>query len=154
MNMYLEPVKLRAYGRNIDLEFKDRITLVSGNSGTGKTLIFELLNDIQMKDKDKYTCINKALLNQTKMRLSTFIKKATGKLIVIDNADIILTDTDKKIINSDNKHAYLLFARNQQGLNITENSLTELHDDGRTISLKYRFDDGNITFKHNWYDIV
>lgn len=66
-----------------------------------------------MKDKDKYTCINKALLNRTKMRLSTFIKKATGRLIVIDNADIILTDNDKKIINSDNKHSYLLFARNQ-----------------------------------------
>ena len=66
-----------------------------------------------MKDKDKYTCINKALLNRTNTRLSTFIKKATGKLIVIDNADIILTDNDKKIINSDNKHSYLLFARNQ-----------------------------------------
>ena len=46
MSICIEPVRLRAYGRNIDLEFKDRITLVSGNSGTGKTLIFELLNDI------------------------------------------------------------------------------------------------------------
>lgn len=153
MSICIEPVRLRAYGRNIDLEFKDRITLVSGNSGTGKTLIFELLNDIQMKDKDKYTCINKALLNRTNMRLSTFIKKATGKLIVIDNADIILTDNDKKIINSDNKHSYLLFARNQQGLNITENSLTELQDDGRTISLRYRFSNNPVTFSHNWYDL-
>lgn len=34
-----------------DLEFDDRITLVGGDSGTGKTVLYEMLEDIRLTDE-------------------------------------------------------------------------------------------------------
>ena len=36
-----------------DLEFDDRITLVGGDSGTGKTVLYEMLEDIRLTDEYK-----------------------------------------------------------------------------------------------------
>ena len=36
-----------------DLELDDRITLVGGDSGTGKTVLYEMLEDIRLTDEYK-----------------------------------------------------------------------------------------------------
>ena len=38
-----------------DLEFDDRITLVGGDSGTGKTVLYEMLEDLKLTDQYRAT---------------------------------------------------------------------------------------------------
>ena len=45
-----------------DLELDDRITLVGGDSGTGKTVLYEMLEDIRLTDE--YSSIKLLTTNQ------------------------------------------------------------------------------------------
>ena len=50
----------------------------------------------------------------------------TGKLIVIDNADILLDDDTRKYISLDDKNQYLIIGRNPKNLFTTSDNLFEL----------------------------
>ena len=49
-----------------------------------------------------------------------------GKLIVIDNADILLDDDTRKYISLDDKNQYLIIGRNPKNLFATSDNLFEL----------------------------
>ena len=49
-----------------------------------------------------------------------------GKLIVIDNADILLDDDTRKYISLDDKNQYLIIGRNPKNLLATKENLFEL----------------------------
>ena len=49
-----------------------------------------------------------------------------GKLIVIDNADILLDDDTRKYISLDDKNQYLIIGRNPKNLFTTSDNLFEL----------------------------
>ena len=53
----------------------------------------------------------------------------TGKLIVIDNADILLDDNTRKYISLDDKNQYLIIGRNPKNLFATKDNLFELVSD-------------------------
>ena len=54
------------------------------------------------------------------------IKKARGKLIVVDNADVLLDDTARKYIALDDQNQYLIIGRNPRNLFTTKDNLFEL----------------------------
>lgn len=54
------------------------------------------------------------------------ICKVQGKLIVIDNADILLDDRTRKYISLDGKNQYLIIGRNPKNLFATKENLFEL----------------------------
>ncbi|MDE7358017.1 MAG: RluB protein [Lachnospiraceae bacterium] len=54
------------------------------------------------------------------------IGKAEGKLIVVDNADILLDDDTRKYISLDDKNQYLIIGRNPKNLFTTKENLFEL----------------------------
>ena len=45
--MIYKNITFKADPFSYDLEFEDRITLVGGDSGTGKTVLYEMLEDIR-----------------------------------------------------------------------------------------------------------
>ena len=49
-----------------------------------------------------------------------------GKLIVIDNADILLDDETRKYISLDGNNQYLIIGRNPKNLFTTKDNLFEL----------------------------
>ena len=49
-----------------------------------------------------------------------------GKLIVIDNADILLNDEARKYISLDDRNQYLIIGRNPKNLFATKDNLFEL----------------------------
>lgn len=51
------------------------------------------------------------------------ISRADGKLIVIDNADILLNDDTRKYISLDGKDQYLIIGRNPKNLFATKENL-------------------------------
>ena len=58
--------------------------------------------------------------------IKKLIMSEAGKLIVIDNADILLNDDTRKYISMDDKNQYLIIGRNPQNLFATKENLFEL----------------------------
>ena len=58
--------------------------------------------------------------------ITAMIKSAERKLIVIDNADVLLDDDIRKYIAVDDKNQYLIIGRNPKNLFATKENLFEL----------------------------
>ena len=86
--MIYKNVRFKADPFSYDLEFDDRITLVGGDSGTGKTVLYEMLEDIRLTDE--YKAIK--LFNYKSENMKESLMKCRDCFIVIDNADIQIDD--------------------------------------------------------------
>ena len=58
--------------------------------------------------------------------INNLIGQVKGKLIVIDNADILLDDETRKYISLDGDNQYLIMGRNPKNLFTTKENLFEL----------------------------
>lgn len=130
--MIYDTVRFQAAPFSYVLEFADRITLVRGDSATGKTYLYQMLEDLRMTEE--YQAIK--LFNYKTEDFHGELKKCRGRFVVIDNADLILDDMDRRFINFDASNQYLLFARNCDGLNLSTGSFMLLHEDGYRVSLE------------------
>lgn len=106
----------------VDFEFKNNITILMGDSGIGKTAIFSFIKEC-MAVNPKIVCFN--YLDYQK-ELKDIISNTEDKLIVIDNADILLNDDTRKYISLDEKNQYLIIGRNPKNLFTTKENLFEL----------------------------
>lgn len=127
----------KAFGRKIELQLLDPVILVEGDSGTGKTLIYNVFKDISALDKN-ILCINADVLRIAKKTFKQYKAGIKGKVILVDNADIILTSDARKSLLYDTENQYVIFGRNSDGLGVTEMSFTELKDNGSNIKLVYK----------------
>ena len=110
--MIYKNIAFKADPFSYDLVFDDRITLVGGDSGTGKTILYEMLEDLRLTDE--YKAIK--LFNYKSDNLLETIKQCRDSFIVIDNADI--------------------FLRNCDGLNVSDKSFKVLKLDNNRITLE------------------
>lgn len=105
---------------NLDLDFN--ITFIIGDSGTGKSALFSFLEEYATEEK-KLICYN--YLDHNKNYKSS-IKKYKNRLIVIDNADILLDDNMRRYIATDDKNQYIIIGRNPTGLFLQQDEIYEL----------------------------
>ena len=107
-------------GVNFELELKDKLLLVGGDSGAGKTLLYKAIQSAASLEPDKYVLLNYNHIYSE--MIDIMLKTARNKLIVIDNADIILNNEQKikRIISIivafihnyfNNKHKILLLIK-------------------------------------------
>lgn len=106
----------------IDFSFTNNITILMGDSGTGKTASFLFIKEC-MAVNSKILCLN--YLDYQK-DIKDIISKEEGKFIVIDNADILLDDDTRKYISLDDRNQYLIIGRNPKNLFATKENLFEL----------------------------
>ena len=106
----------------INFNFTNNITILTGESATGKTAAVYFIKECMAVNPD-ILCIN--YLDYQKDILD-MICKVQGKLIVIDNADILLDDRTRKYISLDGKNQYLIIGRNPKNLFATKENLFEL----------------------------
>lgn len=92
----------------LDFKFTSNITILTGDSGTGKTASFSFIKECMALNPD-IVCLN--YLDYQK-DIKSIIKDLSGKLIVIDNADVLLSDDTRKYIALDDKNQYLIIGRN------------------------------------------
>lgn len=114
------------------LEFSDRITLVRGDSATGKTYLYNMLEDLRLLEE--YQAIK--LFNYKSEEFHENLKKCRNRFVVVDNADLILDNEDRRFINFDSSNQYMLFARNCDGLNLSAGSFMLLNENDYKVSLK------------------
>lgn len=114
-----------------DLVFDDRITLVGGDSGTGKTVLYDMLEDL--KQTEEYNAIK--LFNYKSEDVLEKLKQCRNNFVVIDNADILMDDEVRRFINFEFSNQYMLFLRNCDGLNVSDKSFKVLKFDNNRITL-------------------
>ena len=115
-----------------DLVFEDRITLVGGDSGTGKTVLYEMLEDLKLTDE--YHSIK--LFNYKSENILENLERCRNNFIVIDNADILIDDDIRRFINFEFSNQYMLFLRNCDGLNVSDKSFKVLKLEDNKITLE------------------
>lgn len=130
--MIYSQIKFQAAPFSYDLEFTERITLVRGDSATGKTYLYQLLEDLRMTKE--YQAVR--LFNYKTEAFHDNLKKCRDNFVVIDNADLLLDDEDRRFINFDASNQYMLFSRNCDGLNLSAGSFTVLHEAECRVSLE------------------
>ena len=130
--MIYKQIEFSAAPFSYNLEFISRITLVRGDSATGKTYLYQILEDVKFLPQYQ----DMKLFNYKSDDFHEELAKCRNKFIVIDNADILLTDEDKRFINFDKSNQYMLFMRNCDGLNLTQDSFTVLDDNAYQITLR------------------
>lgn len=106
----------------VNFKFENNITILTGASGTGKTASFSFIRECMALNPD-ILCIN--YLDYQK-DIKKMISDVKGKLIVIDNADILLNDEVRKYISVDADNQYLIIGRNPKNLFATKENLYEL----------------------------
>lgn len=106
----------------VDFVFTNNITILTGNSGTGKTVSFSFIRECAALDPD-ILCFNYLDYQKDIMEIISQVKR---KLIVIDNADILLDDDTRRHISLDGKNQYLIIGRNPGNLFATKENLFEL----------------------------
>lgn len=116
--MIYDEIKFKADPFLYDLKFDDRITLVGGDSGTGKTVLYGVLEDLKLTED--YNAIK--LFNYKTDDFFERLRQCKNKFIVIDNADILMDDETRKFINFEFSNQYMLFLRNCDGLNVSDKS--------------------------------
>lgn len=109
----------------VDIIFQNNITILMGDSGIGRTTVFSFIRECEVINP-KLLCLN--YLDYQK-DIQEIIKNAEGKLIVIDNADILLDDDTRKYISLDDKNQYLIIGRNPKNLFATKENLFELESE-------------------------
>ena len=130
--MIYKNIIFKAAPFSYDLVFDDRITLVGGDSGTGKTVLYEMLEDLRLTDE--YQAIK--LFNYKSDALLESMQQCRGRFIVIDNADILIDDEVRRFINFEFSNQYMLFLRNCDGLNVSDKSFKVLKLNNNRITLE------------------
>ena len=130
--MIYKNITFKADPFSYNLEFDDRIVLVGGDSGTGKTVLYEMLEDLRLTDEYKEI----KLFNYKSDDLLESMKQCRDRFIVIDNADILINDEVRRFINFESSNQYMLFLRNCDGLNVSDKSFKVLKLDNNRITLE------------------
>ena len=118
----------------VNFEFTNHITILTGASATGKTASFSFIRECMAVNPD-IVCIN---YQDYQKDIKKLIASETGKLVVIDNADILLDDEIRKYISLDDKNQYLIIGRNPKNLFTTSDNLFELVSEKKGEQTEFR----------------
>ena len=120
----------------INFKFTNNITILPGCSGSGKTASYAFIRE-SMALNPNIVCLNYLDYQRDMKQVFSQLK---GKLIVIDNADILLDDEARKYISVDGNNQYLIMGRNPANLFATKENLFELvsRTDGEITEFQIR----------------
>ena len=105
------------------LKFDDRLTLISGNSGSGKSIMFRAFRNKSGEDS-RIECFDG--IDIKKRDICKEIGQLKNKVIVIDNADSMLSLEQRAEIALDTRNQYIIISHHSEGYCPGRNSLREL----------------------------
>ena len=130
--MIFNKIAFQADPFSYDFVFDDRITLVGGDSGTGKTVLYDILENL--KQTEEYNAIK--LFNYKSEDVLEKLKQCGNNFVVINNADILMDDEVRRFINFEFSNQYMLFLRNCDGLNVSDKSFKVMKFESNRITLE------------------
>lgn len=93
----MENIRINHKSFTIDFTFTNNLTILTGAAGTGKTMVFSFIKECE-PNNPQLLCIN---YENVQDDILDVLSRTEGKMIVIDNADILLTDNVRKYISLD-----------------------------------------------------
>ena len=135
-------LKFEDQSRNkFNLCLKGNKTIICGESATGKSLICNILkrymNSSNSEVLRRYGTSNLFIADYENIKK---IGEQKNKLILIDRADILLTEYDVEIINNDTDlNRYIIFARKPLGIYLSPNYYAIMKREGDTTTIEYLF---------------
>ena len=121
-------------GVEIDLKFLSGLTLISGESGVGKTYFCRKIRDLAAERQD----IQLVDYSTSKVMLDMILNKnVKDTVIIIDNGDIVLTKEHREYIKHDFDNQYIIVTRDVTGLFRGPNNVATMVRKGNTITLEY-----------------
>lgn len=121
---------------NFDFKLNGAITVICGDSSTGKTLFCNKLEyDAYLKGSKQYKCIN----FKDKDDVDEIISRCRGKVIVIDNADILIDSKLSKKIYRDRSNQYILMGHRVDRYNAGRKGIAIIMENNRNFTLRYIF---------------
>lgn len=127
-----------------DLELRGNVTIIKGYSGTGKTLLCQVVRQM-IRNGDT----SKAVFDSTFTPTVTIsaLKGCKDKIIFFDDADIVVKGDLLNYILKDKRNYYVLFRRNNFDVHLSPNYYAELvKGEDNVRRLRYYWE------KVGWYD--
>lgn len=128
MNEY----KARIGDIEYNLKFRNSVVIIVGDSGTGKTLLYNRLSDEAVFNRN-IVCLNFKFNGN----VYDVISKLDNKLIIIDNGDLLLKDKERDFIYNDRVNQYIIFCRNLKGLPLGWSRIAMLTRENNKVELNY-----------------
>ena len=129
--------KVLMHNIEIDVELRDSITIIGGDSSTGKSY----LKTTAERHYNSQGIRKVEVFDSTRPLDIKILRSLKGRLIFIDNADILLdgkTDVQQHI-NKDTENRYVLFMRSENGIDASINEYAELKISENKITLDYPY---------------
>lgn len=106
------------------LKFVDKLTLINGESGIGKTMLFKAIERDSLLKPTNIICLNFDDIPSGNIEYT--LNTAKGKVIIIDNADVALDLLQRAKISLDNNNQYIIFTHSTDGFIPSAGSIAEL----------------------------
>lgn len=121
-----------------DLDLRGNVTVVKGDSGTGKTLLCKVAKQNIENYGDKRLAVidssNKNIINMESLR------NLKGKIIFIDDADLIKQKELFNFIVTDTSNYYIVFKRDSTDIKVSPNYVAIMVKDNNGVRrLQYKF---------------
>ncbi len=120
---------------NFDLRFYDDLTLINGESGVGKTMLFKAIERDCLLDKTNLVCLNYDDIASGNIEHT--LNTAQNKVIIIDNGDITLSIEQRVKISKDTNNQYIVFIHTTDGFYPNDASIADLVISGNKGKLVY-----------------
>lgn len=133
-----------------DIDLRGRIVVVDGLSGSGKTFLFNTvmtnkLNPVSVNTAEDTDLSNVVTINIFNKEMLNTLSSIRGKLIIIDNADVLLTQKEADYISSDMNNQYLIYSKGSIDFHISPNYYAYLELKDKIYSIHYRYSESG------WY---
>jgi GTPase SAR1 family protein len=126
-------IKFKAGSIIYDLEFKGRVSKIGGDSGAGKTFFSTRLAHYYASKN----MVGKVTVFNYTNRYTKNSAGGKGRIMIIDNADVMLGSEEIKSINADKENQYIIFSRQTlKGLMCRIKDHYELITNGETVKIK------------------
>ena len=108
----------------VELEFRANLLFLVERAGSAQSLLFDMIRETARKDR-RILCICSED-KRDRQEIRQVIRETERKLIVIDDADHLLTDGMRRYIALDKKNQYLIAGKNTDNLLVSRANLYEL----------------------------
>ena len=121
----IQNMQIKSEDMVFELELKSRLTLMNGDSGTGKTFLYKLMLDKARAEKDsRFIFFNHMVPDKKYIKSEILTHK--DKIFVVDDADIILDKELKSLISVNTSNQYIIFTHSIDGYTLGKKNIAVL----------------------------
>lgn len=120
----MERMRLTRASCRADLEFWNNITFLVESAGSAGEMVCDMIREAAKRDT-RILCIS-AEDKEESTEVRRVIRQAERKMIVVEHADLLLTDEMRRYIAFDKMNQYLIMGRNTDSLLLSRANLYEL----------------------------